>query len=393
MQDSMYHAYSLASMLLVDYNSTYIDTDASFYNEVFEGRDDAYKSALSDYRYSSQEKQEIKDTIRAITRRLIDLCCRIGKKDVQTVEEHFGFASAAKAITNSLDTLSTIEVIEVINRLRNRLAVVADIVDARLTMNPFGAPLPDRPYLDEHMVEKAQQDGKTVISLGDAQTMAESMAIWSSRYLNPMVLVRDYRAMWVRSYSENRLDELDQAINSAISADSRDYFTYERKNVWLEKLVNLIDSNSCFVSVNAMHLSGRNGLIQLLRERGITVEPVIGGSYIDMHITPDNLRTSNDDTRKHEERVQQHLQTAKDELERYVSEQLRKKGERGLLTIMFRFSYRDVGKELRDQQLLIEFIDRQDILSYVTSMISEALHDSDVWKTGQVYEMTLQIEL
>ena len=48
----------------------------------------------------------------------------------------------------------------------------------------------------------------------------------------------------------------------------------ERNLNWIEKLVKMIPDHACLVYVGAGHLPGDQGLIQLLRNEGFTVEPV-----------------------------------------------------------------------------------------------------------------------
>ena len=48
----------------------------------------------------------------------------------------------------------------------------------------------------------------------------------------------------------------------------------ERNLNWIEKLVKMIPEHACLVYVGAGHLPGDQGLLQLLRERGFTVEPM-----------------------------------------------------------------------------------------------------------------------
>ena len=54
----------------------------------------------------------------------------------------------------------------------------------------------------------------------------------------------------------------------------REIFVYRRNRNWAEKLDQMMPKQSCLVCVGATHLSGEKGLIQLLRDRGYTVEPV-----------------------------------------------------------------------------------------------------------------------
>lgn len=54
----------------------------------------------------------------------------------------------------------------------------------------------------------------------------------------------------------------------------REFFVYRRNRNWAEKLDQMMPEQSCLVCVGAAHLSGEKGLIQLLRDRGYTVEPM-----------------------------------------------------------------------------------------------------------------------
>lgn len=48
-----------------------------------------------------------------------------------------------------------------------------------------------------------------------------------------------------------------------------------RRNLnWIEKLVKMMPERSCLVCVGAAHLIGQQGLLQLFRDRGYTVEPM-----------------------------------------------------------------------------------------------------------------------
>ena len=48
----------------------------------------------------------------------------------------------------------------------------------------------------------------------------------------------------------------------------------ERNLNWIEKLVKMIPEHACLVYVGAAHLPGELGVLQLLRDRGYTVEPM-----------------------------------------------------------------------------------------------------------------------
>ena len=59
--------------------------------------------------------------------------------------------------------------------------------------------------------------------------------------------------------------ESEEAMNTLI---------YNRNRAWAEKLVKMMPERACLVCVGAGHLPGEQGLLQLLRDRGYTVEPM-----------------------------------------------------------------------------------------------------------------------
>ncbi len=52
-------------------------------------------------------------------------------------------------------------------------------------------------------------------------------------------------------------------------------FVEKRNRDWVPKIEELIRKQSCFIAVGALHLPGEVGVIQLLREQGYQVEPVL----------------------------------------------------------------------------------------------------------------------
>ena len=57
-------------------------------------------------------------------------------------------------------------------------------------------------------------------------------------------------------------------------AEAMDNLIYDRNRNWVEKLVKMMPERAALVCVGAGHLPGDQGLLQLLRNRGYTVEPV-----------------------------------------------------------------------------------------------------------------------
>jgi uncharacterized protein YbaP (TraB family) len=56
---------------------------------------------------------------------------------------------------------------------------------------------------------------------------------------------------------------------------TKEDFLDNRNKRWIPKLVQLMNTKTIFIAVGAGHLAGENGLIQLLRNQGYIVSPII----------------------------------------------------------------------------------------------------------------------
>ncbi len=78
----------------------------------------------------------------------------------------------------------------------------------------------------------------------------------------------------IRDYKEQNLNSLTKAFEEDEDPIWKEKLLNKRNNNWVPKLNTLMHSKSCFIAVGAGHLGGENGLINLLRKQGYTVEPI-----------------------------------------------------------------------------------------------------------------------
>lgn len=81
----------------------------------------------------------------------------------------------------------------------------------------------------------------------------------------------------VEAYMSQDLSKIESIINDPElggNDDAMDALLYNRNRAWASKLAGMMPERSCLVCVGAGHLPGQQGLLQLLRDRGFTVEPV-----------------------------------------------------------------------------------------------------------------------
>ena len=80
-----------------------------------------------------------------------------------------------------------------------------------------------------------------------------------------------------KAYMTQDLAEIHAIMTDPVFVDSgaMDALRINERNLnWIEKLDKMIPEHACFVFVGAGHLPGDLGLLQLLRDRGYTVEPM-----------------------------------------------------------------------------------------------------------------------
>lgn len=77
------------------------------------------------------------------------------------------------------------------------------------------------------------------------------------------------------SQDMNRMEALfTEATEDGWDEDKMDSMVTRRNRNWVGKLVTMMPEQACLVCVGAAHLFGNQGLLQLLRNEGYTVEPM-----------------------------------------------------------------------------------------------------------------------
>lgn len=92
---------------------------------------------------------------------------------------------------------------------------------------------------------------------------------------NPRVLCDGYTEM-IEMYKAGDIEGLYQFAVRGQDANSYMTILLDHRNaIWLPKLEQYMKKNSSFIAVGVAHLGGQNGLLQLLRNQGYTVRPVM----------------------------------------------------------------------------------------------------------------------
>jgi uncharacterized protein YbaP (TraB family) len=134
-----------------------------------------------------------------------------------------------------------------------------------------------------HLMTLALKNG---IGLDGLETAAEQMSILDSISLEDQadMLLESLQNLhatrhslddMVKQYKAQNLDSLYALFEKEENMDEFQGSLLDNRNKkWIPLIENFIAQQPCFIAVGAGHLGGKNGVINLLRERGYTLTPV-----------------------------------------------------------------------------------------------------------------------
>ncbi len=140
-----------------------------------------------------------------------------------------------------------------------------------------------KPGMDEYFQTLGRKAGKTVVGLEKAEDQAFVLYTQFSNerqaeLLAAMVDAKEKTAsdmiMMNRYYRNQNMDQLIPLMYAAFTQQEVDNFLKNRNIKWVQQLPSLMKQSPVFVAVGALHLSGEDGLVQLLRKAGYKVEPL-----------------------------------------------------------------------------------------------------------------------
>lgn len=80
----------------------------------------------------------------------------------------------------------------------------------------------------------------------------------------------------IEAYKNQNIDRLYELILSSKEfQNQQDALIHQRNRNWVEKLPLIMKEKSCFIAVGAGHLAGDKGVLNLLREAGYMVTPIL----------------------------------------------------------------------------------------------------------------------
>ena len=136
--------------------------------------------------------------------------------------------------------------------------------------------------IDQFLWKEAQASGCTTRGI---ESMAEQLAVLDS--MPPSILLEvvtegasdDSVLMELRNaYVREDLEMISDLIDSVSSVEAFMQQLNDNRNVIMaERFAPLLEEGNVFIAVGTAHLPGSQGVLELLRKRGYSVTPVLGG--------------------------------------------------------------------------------------------------------------------
>ena len=166
--------------------------------------------------------------------------------------------------------------------MMNRLKPAA--ITMMMTLMPLVSQVTGRnetDFIDMAVQQRASGMGRPTLGL---ETVEEQIALAFKAPLTTQAEVLLYQCQQEDSEEDQAEDLLDayksqdldrlEILNSHPDDEVADVLVYNRNRNWVEKLIKMMPERACLVCVGAGHLPGEQGLLQLLRDSGYTVEPI-----------------------------------------------------------------------------------------------------------------------
>ncbi len=153
-----------------------------------------------------------------------------------------------------------------------------------ITQQKYFPNKPGEIQLDTYFQQAAKKDGKKVVGLETIQmqikaiygqmTLQRQVTLLSELFKEKDGLKQMVGFMNTAYISEN-LDAMQQLVyGSSYKPEEVKALLDDRNNYWMQQLPGLMNEQSLFVAVGALHLVGKSGLVNQLKEKGYTVTPV-----------------------------------------------------------------------------------------------------------------------
>lgn len=140
-------------------------------------------------------------------------------------------------------------------------------------------------YLDMFIYQVGKRTNRAIVNLEEykeSRQLVEKAFLSNMKFDPPawakkMAKDKPFQVLMEDAYRDKNLDMIDSINRGMNSPDYNKFMLYERNG----NMVNRMDSifkkgETLFIGIGAAHLPGQGGVIEMLRERGYQVKPILG---------------------------------------------------------------------------------------------------------------------
>lgn len=140
-------------------------------------------------------------------------------------------------------------------------------------------------YLDMFIFQAGKRSNREIISLEDfteSRKLVEK-AVLSNQNFDPpvwakkLMMDKPIQVLMEDAYRDKNLDMIDSLNRGSNSESYNEFMLYKRNRNMVKKMDSIMDNGkTMFIGIGAAHLPGNNGVIELLRNLGYSVNAVTG---------------------------------------------------------------------------------------------------------------------
>jgi len=191
-----------------------------------------------------------------------------------------------KKLSEQLSKESALELNEVLKTYQMTLEQVDHYTPQALysliSLKAITCPPASLKLLDVEIMQLALADQKQVRGL---ETVADQIDFLGKAYdvegsIKQLALGDEYALVFeemIDFYKEENLYELDRLVRDPkfMNSEQEKWMLTERNKNWVYKMPDQMKKESTFFAFGTAHLAGQNGVIQLLKDQGYTVRPIL----------------------------------------------------------------------------------------------------------------------
>ncbi len=151
-----------------------------------------------------------------------------------------------------------------------------------IIMSGTGMSVDNEHFLDEHLFLKAKQNEKNVVGIETLEEQINALDGLTIREQLDLVLEavdgfgknKKMEQKLLKYYQKQQLSEIAKLVETNSNQKVNKLLLVDRNYTMADRIAKLIKKESTFVAIGAGHLPGKEGVIELLRKKGFSVEPV-----------------------------------------------------------------------------------------------------------------------